>query len=357
MGSTTSRANASILPTPFRWSCRWLLLVCLVGGFARRCPGQASTAGGRLVESARIALIEKPLEKFLDNGISSIRFSPDGSKLAVSMRDPDLALLLDASTLKVEKRFVGHLKMVTRVRFGPDAKKLYTSGRDGTIRFWDVASAREEHLIDSFQGEIPALEIGADGRRLVSGERGDLREGSVQFWSPADGKPLGRLTAYDHSIVDVALAPDNSTLATASYDETLRVWSLKTLTEEARYEVKGFRPHRLIFSPDSKLLFVAFNDRTLRVFDAATLGPKLVINADFQTFLVLALSADGTRVATADAHRVQVWNSANGSLLGTLDDAGSRVNALDFSPDGRSLAVAGLVGNVRIYRVEPPAAP
>lgn len=66
----------------------------------------------------------------------------------------------------------------------------------------------------------------------------------------------------------------------------------------------------------------------------------------------VAFSPDGTQVLTGGYHEVVVWNAADATLVRRIGNVGQRVFALEFSPDGATLAVAsgepGRSGEVRL---------
>jgi WD40 repeat protein len=68
----------------------------------------------------------------------------------------------------------------------------------------------------------------------------------------------------------------------------------------------------------------------------------------------LAFSPDGRTVASAGVSRmIRLSDPVTGQELLTLGDAREQVNALTFSPDGRTLASADHGGLVRLYRGAP----
>ena len=70
----------------------------------------------------------------------------------------------------------------------------------------------------------------------------------------------------------------------------------------------------------------------------------------------LAFSPDASILAASGYHEVTLWDPATGHLVGRIPRMAERVFSLDFSPDGKRLAVAagqpGSLGEVRLCDVE-----
>ena len=173
-------------------------------------------------------------------------FSPDGKSVA-SVSGESLTLRLWDSATGMEKNpHVGHETAVFSVAFSPDEKTIVSTGEDCTIRLWDVSSGKQIRRIRDGAPQIWALpmevherverldrymptgdvSLTRDGTMAIS----TSRDGSVRFWRLATGKEDRRIQLETSGpIRTVAYAPDGATIAVALDDDnTFGLWDLTT---------------------------------------------------------------------------------------------------------------------------------
>ncbi|MFI2546614.1 hypothetical protein ACH5AJ_21860 [Streptomyces rochei] len=171
------------------------------------------------------------------------------------------------------------------------------------------------------------------------------------------------LLGHSGAVYLTSFSPDGRTLATASYDRTVRLWDV---SDPARPEPLG-KPltghtswvSTAVFSPDGRTLASASDDGTIRLWDVSDpaaprpLGDPLPGHGG--TVYLLAFSPDGRTLASAhDDHAVRLWDVAAPDRpreLGALTGATAAVRSVAFSPDGRTLAAGGDDETVRLWDV------
>ena len=117
----------------------------------------------------------------------------------------------------------------------------------------------------------------------------------------------------------------------------------------------------MAFSADSSTLATASDDGTVGLWSTTSSPPALATPG--QTYIwAVAYSPDGRVVATGSADRaVRLWDPVSGTVRRTLTGHTDTAADLAFSPDGRMLASASFDGTVRVWdvatRVTAPRAP
>jgi WD40 repeat protein len=207
--------------------------------------------------------------------------------------------------------------------------------RLGTRRFWHGDT-------------VTALVYSPDGRTLISAGW----DGTVRFWDAATGKELRRLAAYRHSFVQLALSPDGRTLASVGGENTVRVWDAGSGKQLQTWDEEG--PCTAVaISPDGKRLAIGGKD-VIRLRDVANPGEVRVLRGVGGEVQALAFSPDGKGMLSGSSRTpiATLWDPVTGKKLRYYANpmgGDTALSSVAFSPDSRTLAVAGNDGKVYLF--------
>jgi uncharacterized protein (TIGR03067 family) len=346
------------------------------------------------------------------NEVGSVVLSTDG-KLVVTGSDDCTAIVWDAGTGKAIQTLKGEMGAVTSVALSSDGKWIVTGAGEGAI-IWDTATGKKLRTFKT-RG-ISRVALSSNGDQLWTA----CYAGTV-LWNPRSGKELCSLLSLnegeDWLVVTPAGLFDGSKGAwkyvtyraagtrdlindNATREKFYRPSLLAQLVrgekptsgrelESAKgpdllvltlrkdvHALEGGRPgaySNVAFSPDSKVLASIEEYAAPRVGSSEAItgdrsaGPqilgsqtlvlrnvekrKVIATFQHQSVRTLAFSPDGRTVASAgmagydpntrrERVEVKLWDLATGKEKSSLEGHSGQVRSLAFSPDGKFIASA-----------------
>jgi eukaryotic-like serine/threonine-protein kinase len=235
------------------------------------------------------------------------------------------------------------------VAYSPDGSTLAILTYDGKLHLCDPITHAKRSAVQVVQGEFERGRIAyfPDSRRLAVAVNGK----PIVITDTVTRQQVGRTTDSPSWVESLDVSPDGSRLLTAAarqpWDEKwkptandVRLWDAQTGRELRHWP----NTTAAAFGPSGGWVAVSDRDGGVRLCDVAS-GAELrkmsSIEPPLTSAALLAVSADGRRVAASYGKQAVVWTVADGNVVQQLkskDYVGNKSQDFRFSPDGNLLA-------------------
>jgi WD40 repeat protein len=272
---------------------------------------------------------------------------------------PELAMLLSVEAVRIMEDTIG-----------AESPEMQNSLRRNILQ---VSGIKDDPLT-GHDGYIRSLTFSPDGQTLASGSY----DKTVKLWdvsnpitptlidtSPVYAPPTS-IHGHGMEVEAVAFSSDGQTLASGAWDSTIGLWDTShldpsTLNKPTQPIDAGHQVLSLTFSPGGETLASSGYDGTIKLWNVPT--GTLITATRVHTSWVrsVAFSPDGKTLASgSNDETIKLWDVSNPSspqLHSTLNDHSDNVNSVAFSPDGQTLASGSWDGTIKLWDVSNPSSP
>lgn len=287
---------------------------------------------------------------------SGVKFSPDGSKIAIFNNDwtrigPFVAKVLETKTGKILSEMRGRANAVYEAEFDIEGEKIYTSSLnrnrqdyqgENIIKKWDK---RKGILLSTEEESFP--QVPTDDYQYGPGNTylRINRDSTVDIYDVVTQKILVNLRGHTSFVETARFSWDKKRVVTTSWDSTAKIWD--AATGQLIFTLKGHHSwlNSASFTPNGKFVITTAvpPDLNAKIWDAETgqLIRELKGHTGCITSAEFSWDFEGKRVITSSCdNTAKVWDRATGKLLFELKDHSYYLSTARFSIDGKYIVTA-----------------
>jgi WD40 repeat protein len=289
--------------------------------------------------------------------ITALRYSPDGKFLAVSGNRE--ILLHNADGSGMAKRLQGDAERILSIAFSSDGNLMAGGGTPalfGEIQWWDTREGKLLRSAKVSSDTVFGASLSPDGAKVAVG----CVDNTVRAFETATGKELYKISSHENWPLATVFGIDSKRFVSVGRDSAAKLIDANAgqflenvnqirgeLTSVARHPSKD----EIVIGGADRVPYVYMMDRprNMKVGEEATLV-RMLERQDGAIF-ALDWSPDGKRIAVAGAGAsVNLYDADTGARTASCKGHFAGIYSVAFSPDSSHLATGGFDGQVRLYR-------
>jgi hypothetical protein len=248
--------------------------------------------------------------------VYALAYSPDGSLMAVAGGTPGQAgevKLFKPADATLVKELSTTADVVLCAAFNPAGTKLAAGGADRAIRIFDVASGKQEILIEDHADWVVGLAWSPDGTKLASASR----DKTSKLFNTANGESLMTYSGHGEAVFDVGFSGDGKLVFSAGADKKIHAWNPDDGAKKG--EIAGFGKEVLALTAQADKILSSSADKSVRQHRIEGFKQhKTYDGLSDAAFAVAFHPATGRIAAGSFAGEVRVWNAEDGAPVASF---------------------------------------
>ncbi|AFY57241.1 WD40 repeat-containing protein [Rivularia sp. PCC 7116] len=230
---------------------------------------------------------------------------------------------------------------------------IVTTSEQGIVQLFNEQGKLTQTLI-GHEEEVKSADFRKDGQLIATASK----DNTVRLWEWNPNQKLQDnlvqvLREHTSVVNGVVFSHNGQYVATASRDNTVRLWkkdenqNLYAIKEVLRGHTKWV--YGVVFTPDNQHIISASHDTTARIWKLSKKKSNMFQKVDSQIFTV-AFSPNGSQIATGSGNgKINLWNKNGEWIRGWQIANKTSVYTIAFSPNGNQIATGSSDSKVHLW--------
>ena len=248
----------------------------------------------------------------------------------------------------IHRSFKGTNDPITSCIFSPDMKQCITGSTDGNVFVWNFKPQMRPFKFIGHKSGINEVAINIKGDLIASASNDE----SVRLWSNSVNGKNQLLKCHASPVRSVDFSTNNKFLLTASNDKVIKIFNI---TSPKIKFISSYTGHNnwircARFSPDDRLIGSSGDDNTIKIFDIEKKNMIHCFNDHLSHVNSCRFSPDGTLISScSDDKTIKIFDIRSGRLIQHYDAHTDKVNCISYHASGNYLISCSDDSTVKIW--------
>jgi WD40 repeat protein len=258
-------------------------------------------------------------------------------------------MTLQSIPVKKAHTLLGHEGAVYALEKSSFPGKFFSGSSDGFVAEWTIGSSEQPKALINVGTIVYALRYVSEKDIMLIG----TSSGSLHIVDLNTRQEIKNIIHHRLAIFDIQYSIINNQFYTSSGDGSIATWSLEDFSLLGSIPLCKEKVRQMALNKDETTLAVACGDATIRLFDTKSMREFENFIAHQSSVNSLAFHPEEKVMISGgrDAH-LKIWSTDNFSLLQSIPAHNYAIYSISFSPDKKYFATASRDKTVKIWNAD-----